>query len=289
MNAFDSDWLALREAADSAARAAVLEQLLRRYLESSGARECLKVADLASGTGSNLRHLAPRLSGPQHWRLLDADTALLEDAPERLRVWATRESLRFEEEAGMLRLVDEARALRVERRAVDLAANPLPLPQADLVTASALLDLVSEDWPTRLAARCAEAGAAALLTLSYDGRIAWEPGLPEDETVRTLVNRHQRGDKSFGPALGPKGHAAAMAAFQGAGFSVSEAGSDWRLDASQVRLQQHLHAGWAAAASESAPERLGQIQSWLAQRMDLLESGQNRVTVGHMDLLALPA
>ena len=45
-----------------------------------------------------------------------------------------------------------------------------------LVTASALLDLVSEAWLRALAARCAESGAAALFALSYDGRIVCSPG-----------------------------------------------------------------------------------------------------------------
>ena len=40
-----------------------------------------------------------------------------------------------------------------------------------LVTASALLDLVSEEWLRVLAVRCAESGAAVLFALSYDGRI----------------------------------------------------------------------------------------------------------------------
>ena len=286
MNAFQADWLTLREAVDSAARAQVLEQLLAHHLTQ---RETLRIVDLGCGTGSNLRHLALRLPQRQIWHLADADPALLDAIPGRLRPWAERHRLRMEDDPGALVLSGEGRSLRVERHTVDLARHPLPRTDVDLVTASALLDLVSRVWLAALAARCAEVGAAALLTLSYDGRIAWEPGLPEDETIRTLVNRHQQGDKSFGPALGPEAHTAALAAFRAAGFTVSEAASDWRLDAGQAALQQHLHAGWAAAAAETDPARLEQIHGWLAQRMDLLETGQNRVSVGHMDLLALPA
>ncbi len=49
-----------------------------------------------------------------------------------------------------------------------------------LVTASALLDLVSERWLRALAARCAGHGAAVLFALSYDGRIVCSPEDPDD-------------------------------------------------------------------------------------------------------------
>ena len=71
-----------------------------------------------------------------------------------------------------------------------------------LVTASALLDLVSEEWLRSLAARCRESGAALLFALSYDGRIQCSPDEPEDAAIRELVNQHQRTDKGFGRALG---------------------------------------------------------------------------------------
>ena len=82
-----------------------------------------------------------------------------------------------------------------------------------LVTASALLDLVSEPWLCALANRCAECGAAALFALSYDGRIACSPEDPDDGAIVSLVNEHQRTDKGFGPALGPDATDAAERCF----------------------------------------------------------------------------
>jgi len=72
-----------------------------------------------------------------------------------------------------------------------------------LVTASALLDLVSEDWLAALAARCRESGAAILFALSYDGRIRCSPEEPNDATICALVNEHQRTDKGFGTRARP--------------------------------------------------------------------------------------
>ena len=85
----------------------------------------------------------------------------------------------------------------------------------NLVTASALLDLVSESWLRLLAARCREAGATALFTLTYDGRSSCDPVEPEDELVRELMNLHQKTDKGLGgPADGPDAWAVAERAFR---------------------------------------------------------------------------
>jgi len=72
--------------------------------------------------------------------------------------------------------------------------------RADLVTASALLDLVSRHLagPT---GELLSGGAAVLLTLSVGRRQVWDPADREDDLVRRLFSAHQ-GDKGFGPASG---------------------------------------------------------------------------------------
>jgi len=279
MSGFDAGWLGLREDADTAARASVLERVLKTALP---AREPLSVVDLAAGTGSNLRHLAPRLGGTQMWRLVDADPALLDAVAERLRAQGWTVNTENEVIAQC-----NAADVRITRNTADLAREAIPA-DADLVTASALLDLVSREWLDRLAAACAARGVPVLLTLSVDGTLVWEPAAETDATVRDLVVRHQRTDKGFGPALGPDAPDAAAAAFANHGYSVETAASPWRLGPSDVRLQQHLHAGWAAAATETAPTHEAAISDWLAHRMDLLAAGVGTVTVRHQDVLALP-
>ena len=293
-NAFEAGWLELRESVDSESRARPLERLLSERLHvRRGDR--LRVADLGAGTGSNLRHLAPRLAdsrgGQQYWTLLDADPALLAEAPQRTRTWAQARGYGVVDKAAGLEVTGRAEApftLDIATQESDLSHDPLPVDRVDLVTGSALLDLVSRAWLQAFARRLGETGAACLIALSYDGHIAWQPYVAGDEEVMRLVNRHQRGDKTFGQALGPDGGAVAAAELESAGFTVETAHSPWRLGPGDQALQQHLHAGWAAAASEAAPHRAEAIRAWLERRMDLLESGQGHVTVGHLDVLALP-
>ena len=80
-----SGWLALREPADAAARSVPLTQAVADRLPRDGP---VRVIDLASGTGSNIRYLAAHLSGEQTWLPVDRDAALLEELPARMSAWA---------------------------------------------------------------------------------------------------------------------------------------------------------------------------------------------------------
>ena len=95
--------------------------------------------------------------------------------------------------------------VRSRRAPVDLARDlELALDgPLDLVTTSALLDLVSDDWLERLVIEAAARRLPVYAALSYDGRARFDPADPLDIEIVAAVNRHQRTDKGFGPALGP--------------------------------------------------------------------------------------
>ena len=259
---FAADWLDLREGADHAARP---RALLTPLIDWCRGRVPLEIVDLGAGAGSNLRYLAALLPRPQRWLLLDHDPALL-----RLTTAPGGD-------------------VTVERACRDLAAaTTVGALTGHLVTASALLDLVSEAWIERLAARCEAIGAAALLALSYDGAIRWSPVLPEDELARQAVNAHQQRDKGLGAALGPDAATTAAAAFRQRGYRVELAPSPWQLGAADTALQEALLAGWVGAAAEQRPDAGGTLRAWARARRELIASGQSRLQVGHLDLLALP-
>ena len=157
-----------------------------------------------------------------------------------------------------------------------------------LVTASALLDLVSEPWVASLCAMCRRTGAVVLLALTYNGRISCSPAEPEDEMVRLLVNRHQHGDKGFGPAFGPDAPARAEEHFARLGYDVTRAASDWVLTPDEGLLQQQLLDGWAEAATAIEPGEAPRISEWNARRQAHVAAGRSRIVVGHDDLVAIP-
>src|SRR5262245_20243836 len=73
-----SRWLALREAADSRSRSTGAMDALVASLPPDRPIRCV---DLGSGTGSNIRYLAPRLPQPQLWTAIDREPSLLQQAP----------------------------------------------------------------------------------------------------------------------------------------------------------------------------------------------------------------
>lgn len=290
-----SHWLALRERADAAARSEVLTQMIAARLPAD---RVIRIVDLATGAGSNLRYLVERLPARQHWRLVDRSHLLLADLEERTRAWAAQRGYRVsaldaQQDAGFSAFAIAGAELQchVERRAQNLGAmnDPAVFEGRDLVTASALLDLVSESWLRALAAHCCRAGAAALLTISYDGRFSCDPMEAGDELARRGMNLHQRRDKGLGgPAQGPDAAACAERCFAQQGYRVTTAASDWMLGPEDAAMQRILIDGWSQAASEAIPEDAEAIAAWRLLRLAHVDAGRSRLVVGHRDLAAWP-
>ena len=287
MSAFSPEWLALREGADARARDASLAGTL---LATRPPGQPLRVVDLGSGSGANLRYLAPRLGHGQHWLLIDYDSTLLGHVPQAMQAWARARGHAVTPLRGGLRIEAREFSASLHWRRLDLATqlDALARDDVDLVTASALLDLVSCEWLDKLVQHCHANRCAALFALSYDGQIAWRPTLAADEEVRVLVNRHQGRDKGFGPAVGPQAAGVASSCLRAAGFRVQHIRSDWRLAGAGAPLQEALARGWARAALEVDPTRRSKIDAWLDLRLGHIARQNSALTVGHVDLLGLP-
>ncbi len=261
---FDAAWLELREDLDHRSRAVGVLAPLKRWWTARGATAVL---DLGCGTGSNLRYLSPRLLGPQQWTLVDHDADLL------ARIRAPHGEVTVRPVTG------------------DLATEGLAgVRGAHLVTAAALLDLVSDAWLEGLVDACATAGCAGLFALTYDGGIEWSgAGEPLDAMVRDAVNDHQRRDKGLGSALGPTAAAPAERLFRERGYRTWLLPSPWRIGPRDAAVASALVAGWAAAAAEQRPDQAEAIHAWAGRRAAMVTRGDFDLVVGHLDLLALPA
>jgi hypothetical protein len=104
--------------------------------------------------------------------------------------------------------------------------------------------------------------------------------------VRELVNRHQRTDKGFGPALGPDAADVAQQAFASRGFTDERDRSDWTLDGGDAELQRQLIDGWAAAAVAMQPADAAAIAAWRQRRLEHVAARRSTIVVGHEDLAA---
>ena len=265
MSGFSAEWLALREPHDARARNAAVRDAA---LGSVAGLDPVAIVDLACGSGSTLRALAPLLRARQTWRLVDNDLSLLARAAD---------SARPERAQASAMPVDLARDLEA---ALDGAV--------DLVTTTALLDLVSDDWLERLVVECAARRLPLYAALSYDGRVAFAPSDPVDAAMVTAVNAHQRGDKGFGPALGPAAATAAVTRLSAVGYAVTHDSADWVIGPADRDMQTALLDGWAGAAREIGAPLLDDIVGWLTRRRDLVAAGRSTIRVGHIDVFARP-
>jgi hypothetical protein len=263
------DWLALREDADAAARAGELAEEVRRHLPEG---ETVFVHDLGCGTGSMGRWLAPLLGRTQHWVLYDWDADLLPRA-----------------RAAMPRSVGDGGAVTSETRRRDVSRLQVDdLAGASVITASALLDLMTADELTRCVQTCVGAGCPVLITLSVTGSVELDPWDPLDELVADAFNAHQRRTAGGRTLLGPDAVEAAVEAFARLGSDVLVAPSAWRLGPAEAALAADWFAGWVGAACEQRPDLAAAAGPYARRRLAQADAGELGVTVEHVDLLALP-
>ena len=274
-------WLELREPADADARARDLLVPLRRQLaRTTASRGTLLIRDLGCGTGSMQRWLAPQLDGPQRWILQDHDADLL--------AFAT---------ASAATLSADGSRVSVMPRHADLTQlTGGDLLSTSLVTASALLDLLSRDEIERLVSACVEAACPALITLSVTGGVDFSPADPLDAELTAGFADHLRHHVEGRELLGPDAAAATADAFTRRGWVVVQRPSVWRLGPDsafgdgRADLTAEWLRGWVPAAARHARRAVSPSDgtSYLTRRLDALATGDLRVTIHHSDLLALP-
>jgi SAM-dependent methyltransferase len=283
---FAAEWLHRREPLDAIARnrAAIalhLDHWLAGLPRENG---LLRITDLGCGLGANLRWLAPRIGGAQHWNVFDHDEALLAQWPTQMAAWAATLGGRCEDDGAAITLHLPAAMVTIHRHCVDLSAQidtTIARTQAALVTASALLDLVSASWFDQLVHGLR--ASHALFALSVDGRITWQPVDEADARVQACFEAHQHRDKGFGPALGAQAPGVAERMLKAAGLDVRGADADWDVPAA---MQGELISGMAGAAIEQQPDLGALIHGWRERRSQLATSA--RLRIGHRDLIVSP-
>jgi hypothetical protein len=264
----NSDWLALREGEDARARSVDLAQAAALISGRPGL-----VHDLGSGTGSLMRWLAPRLPGPQTWILHDWNAAL------------TNEAL-----AGRRPCDADGHPVAARAHTGDLGGlTAADLEGATLVTASALLDVLTFSESLAIARACVEAASPAFFSLSVTGRVDLVPSDPRDAWFEFAFNEHQERESGQRRLLGPEGGSTMRRLFELAGWNVREASTVWRLGSDDPRLLEAWFDGWVDAAVEQRPELRDDAPPYRELRAAQQSRGGLAVTVHHTDLLVWPS
>lgn len=280
MSEFSSQWLTMREPADHRSRNKALREQLNAMLTLSRTSDSppLRIIDLGSGTGSNLRGLAPHLAGDQHWTLIDYDPKLIESAGLALKEWADSVE---PNSSPTLHLTKAGKHIQVDFLCTDLSKNIETILEqpADLLTAAAFFDLVAEPWLERF---CSALCTPLYTVLTYDGSEQWQPKHPADDQALRAFHAHQATDKGFGLAAGPKAVDIMQRRLLDYGFQVSIAPSPWELDRTHdAELIHALATGSAQAVGETGLLDATTLASWKTARQEA-----QACMIGHWDLLA---
>ena len=269
MSGFSVEWLNLREASDHKARDRHLLKTAANWLNDLKSKDKV-IVDLGSGTGSTIRGLQryTELAPSIQWRLVDNDPELLAEAIHR-----------------------HSEEYSIESFLVDLSATQkLPLESVSLITASALLDLVSSNFIRDLCQLIKEKNEGRPLgfysALNYDGCIKWTPFHPLDAAILMNFNTDQRRDKGFGPALGPDATDFLKTQFHSSKFQCLSAKSPWLLGSADYLLTESLINGISGVAIQTDGLTNSDIQDWKTFRIENVRTGN--CYLGHTDIVVLP-
>jgi hypothetical protein len=296
MGEFSADWLALREPVDHRSRNALLQNQVIDFLHQRApiVPGLLHITDLGSGTGSNLRALAPHFGEMQCWTLVDYDSDLLRAARTTLLSWAdgvldsnTSNSIGsagiFAGSIEPLVMTKNMKTIVVQFRCADLLADYRSIlnEPADLITAAAFFDLVAEPWLTEF---CTALTKPLYTVLTYDGKETWGAPNALDADVLRAFHAHQSTDKGFGAALGPRGAERLQSLLQDSGFTTACAPSPWCMDNHDRLLIQQLAKGTASAARE-----MGMLENSAIDQWEQVRRQASHCEIGHIDLFAYSA
>lgn len=252
-----SDWLTLRRDADTLARkaAAPLLTTLEHHLnarigspvtqtfEDPGPNgrhpratgPAVTVFDLGAGTGANMAWLAPRLHLQQAWTLIDRDEDLL-------KLVST-----VPPASEVVRVNTQVRSI------TDLKATEIRDP--GLLTASAVLDVLSFDQLDQLTRLLDAAQVPALFSLNVTGNVHLTPEAGADDEIAAAFNCHQL----RAGLAGPRAADYLKQRLQQAGFRVSTAATPWRLG-TQVSPQDAHHLAADELIERYLTERVGRYR-----------------------------
>nr|WP_281366059.1 class I SAM-dependent methyltransferase [Janibacter cremeus] len=230
------------------------------------------IHDLGCGTGSMARWLAPQLPGNQRWIGYERDEDLLNRAA-----------------AAPPPVSLDGLTVTTETRLRDITHLPTEdLDGASLITASALLDMMTREELERMVASIAAAGCPALITLSVIGQVDLAPAHPLDDQIAVAFNAHQRRDTGHGPLAGPDAVYVAAHALRLAGYTLHLTPSPWRLDSSDTALLKAWLKGWVDAACEQDPSLRADASEYRGRRIQQIGSRELTAMIHHRELLALP-
>ncbi|KGE87324.1 MAG: class I SAM-dependent methyltransferase [Phaeodactylibacter xiamenensis] len=286
---FATDWLEERYRFDVAARNPKVEAACLQYFAQ---HPMVSIIDIGAGTGANFIYLSEKFPQSQQWALVELNPNLLKRARERLKIWAAAKDYTVREDGQNLDFRRNDQHIQVQL----LQGSFLELPrllqpdQYQMVTASAVFDLLCEQMLSDLVQTFHQNRLALLTTLNYES-MAYLPADAEDDHWIRLYETHMQREQDFGKALGPrcsdfleKEYAQLPTA------QMLRAPSRWQIEPADTFMHGHMLQFLEQSLLEM--KSMGHsgkgLDAWLQRKKVQLQSQQLRLSVAHSDFFTAP-
>jgi len=278
---FATDWLEERNRFDEAARNPQVEHA---FLQAAQQYDPVNIIDLGAGSGATFLYLAPKIPGSQRWTLVELNPSLLKHARQRIKLWSHAKGMQTTlENTDQIVLQREKQEISVQFTKGSLLQleQLLPLEYYQLVTASAVNDLLSRDMLEQLLQTLHRYKLGCYTMLNYQG-MHFFPEEGQDTAMIAAYEKHMQRQQDFGKALGPDcADAFRQIGQQLYGKSPVEGQSDWIIRPSDRLMHRYLLSFMEKSIPEVAPKL--DLQGWLDRKQELLQQEQLRLTVAHLD------
>lgn len=280
----EEDWLEERYRLDAGARNKHVE---RAVLEAFQGFPPLYVLDVGSGLGANARYYSCLFSSNQEWILVEKSEVLSLRAIPSLRFWAEANKWMTEELSEGLQVWMSEKEVRIKSIKASFfdSSEIVDLFRINLVTANAVMDLVSEDQFVTFAENLISNRIPLLATMNYES-MYFEPEDEEDVEFIALYERHMKRSQEFGSAMGPDSTRRIIDFSVKRGCPVIYGKSTWNIDYGDLKMMQFLFRFINQALSEnicSNGERV-RMEAWFRRKRQQVKNQKLKMVVEHSDI-----
>jgi hypothetical protein len=282
----EEDWLEERYRLDAEARNKRVEHAV---LEAFQRFPTLCVLDVGSGLGANARYYSRLFSSNQEWILVEKSKILSLRAISSLRFWAEANEWMTEELSEGLQIWLPEKEVRIKSINASFfhLSEIVDLSRINLVTANAVMDLISEDQFVTFAENLISYRIPLLATMNYES-MYFEPEEEEDVEFIALYERHMKRSQEFGSALGPDSTRQIIDFSVKRGFPVIHGQSTWKIEYGDLKMMRFLFRFIHQALSEnirSKGERI-RMEAWFRRKWQQVKSHKLKMVVEHSDIFA---
>lgn len=282
-------WLSYRSACDAVARNKGIE---RKFLEFFNHKPTLDIVDVGAGTGANFRYYFDHIRQNQRWTFIEKNAQLIEEAKACIAHFAQQKGYHLEQKHSNLMHIsagDKQASIKIIQGCLGDIEHLVSLPDADVVTANAVFDLISYEQFDALVRKLKKEYVCLLSTLNYY-ETSFLPFSDTDARFIRWYHMHMKRPQQFGIAMGPDCCEEMLDLLHQQGMIIEQEASQWHITRNNTAMHHFLlsfmedaiHKLNLAACEKEA------FDQWMDKRKKLCRERRLEIYVDHNDIFAYP-